>query len=633
MKKRMLSLALALMLALGLLPSAALAADAAPAALMDAIAATLTESSDGWTVLDMARYRAVEGKTSETSADARQNALNLLIAEAAGADATASDRARLEIILKSMGVDSTRLYPANSVTPINNAEKLAGMDLTKDGYYAAPWILLSDLQGAVKLPEATQNALIALLKTHMGDGLFGYEYNGVTYADPDTAGMALAALARFYTTNTDAKEVVDKVLEALPKALDANGSLGSANSDAVVIIGIIALGKNPAVYTSPTGASVVDGLLSYVNSTRNGFLFAGEPNTLATEQGFRALVALAAFDGQTPYNIYDFSAVSAEPGRATGSGVVPAPPTPSEDSGDIAVTVAIQAKDGVWLSAKPVTVKEGSTAYHAFTEALKDTGIAQAGAEKGYVKSITKDGVTLAEFTHGQNSGWLYKVNGVAPDVAITQYKLAAGDAVLWYYTGDWVQEPDMPGGSSPSGAEPPLPFTDVTEEAWFCEAVRYVYEEGLMEGAGETVFAPHMPLSRAMLATAVWRMAGSPEAEAAAPFPDVPQTAWYAQAVAWAAENAVVLGRGDGTFGPDSPITREELAAVLYRCAGAPAVKGALDGFADGGKASAWAVDALLWAVENGVVNGKEDGALDPQGQATRAEAAALLQRYITLG
>ncbi len=602
------------------------------ATLMDAIAATLTGSSDGWTVLDMARYAGLPGKTLKTTAQARQNALNLLIAEAAGTEASVSDRARLELVLRAMGVDSTQLYPADSTTAVNNAALLAWMDLTANGYYAAPWLLLADLQGNLNLTAAQQNSLIQLLKTNLNGGLFSYTYNGISYTDPDTAGAALAALAQFYPANSEAKTVVNTILAALPGAMGPSGSLGNANADAMVILGLIALGKDPAELKAASGASLVDGLMSHANTAGTGFLYNGGDNALATEQGFRALVALAAFDGTTPYNLYDFSAVSVQPGRATGTGTE-TPPAPPVGKQDITVTLSIQADTGYWLEGKSVTVKEGSTVYHALLEALKGTGITQRGAASGYVKSMTKDGVTLSEFGQGKNSGWLYKVNGLAPSVALTQYTLSPEDDILWYYTADWQTEPDLPGSFTPPvlPLEKPFLFTDVSQQAWYYEAVQYVFQNDLMTGVSEDRFAPDLTLSRAMLATILWRIEDTPAPTATADFTDLSRGSWYADAVAWAAEKGIVQGYGNATFRPDLPITREQLAVMFWRYAGSPSSQGTLDRFTDGNTVSPWAVTALRWAVKEGIVTGKGDGILDPTGTATRAEAAAVLMRWLS--
>ncbi len=188
-----------------------------------------------------------------------------------------------------------------------------------------------------------------------------------------------------------------------------------------MIVGLIAAGQDPTEFKASSGASLIDGLLSYVNPKTNKFTYFGQDNELATEQGFRALIALEKAAAGSAYNIYDFSAAAVRAGRATGEGVVVTPPSPDESSSDINVTVTIKTDTETWLSSKTVTVKEGSTVYHAFVKALEDSGITQEGAAKGYVRSMTKNGVTLGEFTKGQNSGWLYKVNGQLPNVGLTQ--------------------------------------------------------------------------------------------------------------------------------------------------------------------------------------------------------------------
>ena len=213
--------------------------------LMDTIAAGYTETTDGWTAMDMAAYGRLDGKTAQLTDAARQNLLNLLIAEAAGENVTASARARLEIVLRSIGADSTALYPANSAARVDNAAALAQSDFSSVDAYTAPYVLLAALQGNVKLTDKQVTALISALKNNMNGGLFSYEWGGVTYHDPDTAGAALAALAAYYGKRDDATAVVDAILAALPAAMDENGSFGSANSDAMAAIGLLALGKDP----------------------------------------------------------------------------------------------------------------------------------------------------------------------------------------------------------------------------------------------------------------------------------------------------------------------------------------------------------------------------------------------------
>ena len=174
----------------------------------------------------------------------------------------------------------------------------------------------------------------------------------------------------------------------------------------------------------------------------------------------------------------------------------------------------------------------------------------------------------------------------------------------------------------------PTLPFTDVAEGDWYYDAVAYCWENGIMDGTSGTAFAPNMLLNRAMMAQVLYNLAGGTPA-AAAGFPDVSPTAWYADAVNWAAANGYVTGYDNGLFGPEDGLTREQMAAILYRYAGSPAPAGSLDGFADAASASAYAVDALRWAVGEGLLTGKDGGRLDPTGTASRAELAQILARF----
>ena len=172
-------------------------------------------------------------------------------------------------------------------------------------------------------------------------------------------------------------------------------------------------------------------------------------------------------------------------------------------------------------------------------------------------------------------------------------------------------------------------PYTDVSETAWYFDSVRYVSVHGLMEGYGDGRFGPDDDLSRAQLAQILYNHAGQPDPSGESSFTDVTGDAWYTDAVSWAEENGIVSGYGGGLFGPDDSITREQLAVMLYRYAGRPAVPNLILPFRDANKASAYAMDALRWAVDAGILNGKGNGILDPTGKATRAEVAAMLMRY----
>lgn len=171
--------------------------------------------------------------------------------------------------------------------------------------------------------------------------------------------------------------------------------------------------------------------------------------------------------------------------------------------------------------------------------------------------------------------------------------------------------------------------YTDLNMGEWYHDGIHYCLDEGLMDGVDAGMFAPNATTSRAMIVTILWRLQGSPEVEATETFTDVSPDAWYAKAIAWAVAEGVADGYGEGLFGPNDAITREQLAAMLWRYAARPESEGGLSAFADGAEVSVWAQQAMSWAVSLGLINGVDSDRLDPNGQATRAQAATILMRF----
>jgi len=172
------------------------------------------------------------------------------------------------------------------------------------------------------------------------------------------------------------------------------------------------------------------------------------------------------------------------------------------------------------------------------------------------------------------------------------------------------------------------VPFTDVKSGDWFAGAVQEVYERNLMSGVSADRFAPGAEVSRAMAVSVLYRIKGGPSADAAA-FDDVDAGEWYAAPIGWAAEAGIAGAAADNRFEPNAVITREGLAAMLWRCAGSPEASGTLEGFTDRASVSASAEEAFRWAVGAGILAGN-DGKLSPQGSVTRAQAAAMLIRFL---
>lgn len=175
------------------------------------------------------------------------------------------------------------------------------------------------------------------------------------------------------------------------------------------------------------------------------------------------------------------------------------------------------------------------------------------------------------------------------------------------------------------------LPFNDVAYTSWYYDAVKFVYDKGIMDGVSYYRFAPDATITRGMVVTMLWRMAGEPY-EAAAGFTDVAAGRYYSTAVAWAARNGIVEGMTATTFAPDQAITREQLASILYRYAkwlGFSGYGSDISGYTDAGKVSSYAYDAMSWAVRSGVVTGTSAKVLDPQGTASRAAAAQMFMNF----
>ena len=181
--------------------------------------------------------------------------------------------------------------------------------------------------------------------------------------------------------------------------------------------------------------------------------------------------------------------------------------------------------------------------------------------------------------------------------------------------------------------AEEPLPFTDVASAAWYGQAAAYVYRQGLMSGTAQDRFSPDLTTNRAMLVTILYRLAGSPAVDGGSAFTDVSGGDWFASGVAWASANGIVTGYGDGRFGPNDPITREQMAAILYRYAGfagqSTAGRADLSGYTDAGQVSPYAAEAMGWAADRGLITGVSADTLAPGGSATRAQVATILMRF----
>ena len=253
-----------------------------------------------------------------------------------------------------------------------------------------------------------------------------------------------------------------------------------------------------------------------------------------------------------------------------------------------------------------------STTYTLTFETNGGNAIAKVTKNKGTTIDLAQYAPTKSGATF---EGW-YADKGLTKK--ITSVKLDANTTVY----AKWTEAPV-------SG----LPFGDVKSADWFYNDVKYVYEKGMMAGTAADVFAPNATTTRAMIVTILYRLEGSPAVTGTSAFVDVPAGQWYTDAVNWAAANQIVKGTSATTFAPNASITREQMAAILYRYAqykGYDVTKKAdLSGYSDNGQVSAYAKDALAWANAAKLINGVTNTTLAPQGNATRAQVSAILHRF----
>ena len=256
---------------------------------------------------------------------------------------------------------------------------------------------------------------------------------------------------------------------------------------------------------------------------------------------------------------------------------------------------------------------------------VTDGGTINSGNVTAYIEGV---GAVLPTDVTRRNYiflGWF-----TANNIRVTEISAAdSGDKIFYAH---WMAAGAIPGIIDAIGDS--MRFDDVSKGDWFYKDVEYVYNEGIMDGVSKREFAPNETLTRAMIVKILYRIEGEPAGHRSSDFNDVESGRWYTGAVAWAAEKEIVKGYGNGKFGPNDPVTREQLAAILYRYTqykgwSTTTASGNLDGFKDAASVSSYAVDAMNWAVDEGLLKGANNK-LSPKSNATRAQVAAIIHRYL---
>ena len=634
-----------------------------------------------WLVLGLARSGVDAG--SDFFDDYYQNVVsfvkNNIDANSRLSNGKSTENSRVILALGALGYDVTNVGGHNLLKGLTDRDFVV-----KQGINGPVWALIALDSGNYEIPEnadstkqVTREWLIDyILKNQLSAG--GWSLDGVVPDDMNP--MAVQALAPYYNKNKDVKAAVDKAVDVMAT------QNCTSETYAQIIVALSALGMD--------SSDAMNQMLKYAKED-GSFAHSKDSNQMATEQAFYAMVAYDRYkDGKK--SLYDMSDVTKRTPAVTpseGNGNKPSDETVvPETKEEIKVTFRLigddQHDDGTkghtayvtWIPTKTYRMEEGDTMYDVFVEAIQDHGLKQRGAENDYVESVKAPKCLgdywLGEFDNGKNSGWMYTVDGDHPEVGLRYYELKDGDEIIWHYVDDYVKEQRNSSSEyyyrwleakdiSPEKyvkeqekqeeevleeelvvpeeelqeevTETPvsgnISFSDVKETDWFYKDVAYAVEKGLFSGTGDSQFSPNTSMNRGMLVTVLYRLSGETGNPGSSSFADVMDGQWYHDAVLWAAENGIVHGYDNGSFGAADNVTREQMAAILFRYATYmgydTTVVNSLASYQDKSAISPFAMKAMQWANGEGLISGRTADTLAPLGNVTRAEVASILHRF----
>ncbi len=657
--------------------------DARSEFLMENISKSYTNTDDAWALMDMAR-----GGYGDLLADKASSLQGLI--DKAYASESIGELSKNALAIRSLNGNLEKLK-TSAGEEFDLIKKLSSFD-TKDITYVtdAVFALLTyDSGNYTSNGNLTRGALLEyILTSRTGDGIWGYEWNGQNFPDYDSSAMVLAALGKYYTESSaqragisesryrEIQTAVDDIVSILSSVQDESGTFHSSNTDAMVIVGLAAIGTDPRKDERfiKGGNSVIAGLMSYALEDNSGFGFTdnSEFNAMATEQAFRALIALKGFESSEGkvYNVYTGDELKPSSGNSGSHGSGGFGGSGGFSGQNITVTITVKGDtvhgDGkhsgsypTWIPTVKKTFPSGTRVAAALKSVLTENKYSAEGIDSGYIKSITTpEGMTLGERDNGKNSGWLYTVNGTRPNVGIDSYTLKDGDDLVLYYSDDYTADSPASGGSggvgtgdsasggtpSPSSAPTLQPTSspsgnseevsgpkDVDPSHWAFPYISSLIGKGIFGGYEDGTFRPENNITRAEITAVFYRAFGIIEAEPPTEpvFTDVKPEDWSFEYVAWAYDSGYIIGYPDGSFSPDEDITREDICVILQRIRkNSDIVKEKRESipFADEAEISDYAKDAVSDMRNMGIIEGKEDNLFDPKAPATRAEVCKMV-------
>ncbi len=573
----------------------------------------LNDANMLWFVADLAVYEQLYSEIIRTEQE-KQEYLDAVIAFAENAK-TPGDLAKAILAIRALGYNARNVYNAKN-DKIDVVSKLTELIDEKNedvtGAYTLPYVIIALRQGEGYADSTQMNYLLHAAVSSKAS------WQNMEYG-PDAAAPMLLALAPEHAKNADIAAAIDEtrfLIEALQTDEGWLDSWGAAASTGLVIAGYSALGID-ADTVKKNGNSLIDGLMKLCTETEDRFL--PTDNSFSTEQGFRGLLAWQLLKSESGKVLYDFSDAPLEAAHASWAQKCPVEFVVTPKDATVTVDEETSVLENKFdLSEGIYTYKVTKSGYKSRTGTIE---ISLSDAKEHIPKTVIIS-LDKKEVNHSSSGSITYvqtkPKDEIEPENGDEESKIGGTEI-------DADKQQSENDGKDPK-------FLDVHNEAWYYEPVTYVWRQGLMEGTGEG-FLPDGKMTRAMLTCVIYRMENSPESITDVNFKDVAADAWYAPAVGWAAESGIIKGVDDATFAPETYVTREQTATILYRYA---AYKGFemsatadLTVYEDAKESSAYAESALRWAVGHAILNGETACSLSPKKDTTRAQMAAILMRF----
>ncbi len=639
--------------------------------------AILDDENIYWFLADLAEYAKLYPDSEHIMSEELKQAVLDKVIEFVDNATSPGDLAKAIVAMRSLGYDA-RKVTTKELQEIDVVAKLTALvdeqSTAVTNIYTLPYVIIALQQGENYATEEQMNWLIEHIisqKASWQDTMWG----------PDGAAPMVLALRPYYYTSDDIKTLVDETIDIIKNCQTDTGMMSdSVCSTGVSMMALASMGIDcEAVIKNEK--NLIDGLMTYATEHLDGFNQWGY--SYDTEQGFRGLLSWQL--SKQNKILYDFKDYPMNEARATVDLPQPSPeptpePTPDSPSDEPIETVSIKVKvmihnedecnnsytykknsgEYTALVNQTVIAQSGVSVFDVLVEALTLNGIDYIEGSSGYIISIDE----VDEFDHGDKSGWMFMVNGEHMNTGSNSTLLAEDSTVIWFYTDNYAKEKGSESFFTTLGGEtviakkeeeeikeeevkeeneeeiamPEKPeftentYQDVKKDDWYYEAVKYAYENNLMQGTGNG-FEPDEKMTRAMVVTVLYRLESPAEKFKTSDFTDIEKGAWYEDSVLWAAENKIVTGVSDTEFAPNQELSREQMAVILYRYANLIGIDTEanlnLDKYLDKEEISDWALDAFVWANSANLINGIDENELSPKGTATRAQIATILLRF----